>query len=328
MKGNGYGRKGFGKMKGKGKSKGYGKKGKGYGKRSWYNMDTTKRGLGDFSDGIPDASSTMRQHHSTVRSTSATSATQHHTIHTSSSEEEFLTTARTSTTATNVETATASNDKKLSFVAMFPSKTATVEETFFTVRGERRRGLIVDPGAASGLVGTETLRDIIESCVAPAGKANELKYRFEKTTPVSGISGEADHTLGEVEIPLVTGGQAIQFKGEMIGGAGSLCPALVSNPALRKLRSRIFTEFFNNGDGLLVTGPVGEEDPNDMKYFRLLLTDSGHYILPTDDASYNNKVSEESKKQVTLFCHQVEGRAAELWHEDFHYRFQRTASGR
>ena len=50
-----------------------------------------------------------------------------------------------------------------------------------------------------------------------------------------------------------------------------------------------------------------------MKYFRLLLTDSGHYILPTDDAGYNNKVSEESKKQVTLFCHQVEERSAELW---------------
>ena len=214
-----------------------------------------------------------------------------------------------------METAATSNDKKLSFVAMFPSKMANVEETFFTVRGERRRGLIVDPGAASGLVGTETLRDIIESCVAPAGKANELKYRFEKTTPVSGISGEADHTLGEVEIPLVTGGQAIQFTGEMIGGAGSLCPALVSNPALRKLRSRIFTEFFNNGDGLLVTGPLSGSDPSDMKYFRLLLTDSGHYILPTDDAAYNNKVSEESKKQVTLFCHQVEERSAELWHD-------------
>ena len=313
--GKGYGRKGFGKMKGKGKGKykGYGKKGKGFGKRSWYNMTSEKRGLGDFSDGIPDASSTMRQHHSTVRSTSATSATQRHTIHTSSSDEEFLTTTRRSSTTTNVETATAPNDKKLSFVAMFPSKMANVEETFFTVRGERRRGLIVDPGAASGLVGTETLRDIIESCVAPAGKSNELKYRFEKTTPVSGISGEADHTLGEVEIPLVTGGQAIQFTGEMIGGAGSLCPALVSNPALRKLRSRIFTEFFNNGDGLLVTGPLEGCEPYDMKYFRLLLTDSGHYILPTDDAGYNNKVSEESKKQVTLFCHQVEERSAELW---------------
>ena len=70
--GKGYGRKGFGKMKGKGKgkSKGYGKKGKGFGKGSWYNMTSEKRGLGDFSDGIPDASSTMRQHHSTVRSTS------------------------------------------------------------------------------------------------------------------------------------------------------------------------------------------------------------------------------------------------------------------
>ena len=63
MKGKGY----VGKMKGKGKgtSKGYGKKGQSFGKRSWYNMASSKRGLGGFSEGIPDASSTMNDDEAT-----------------------------------------------------------------------------------------------------------------------------------------------------------------------------------------------------------------------------------------------------------------------
>ena len=172
-KGKGYGRKGFGKFKGKGKSKGFGKRGpKGFGKLSWYNE---KRGLGDFSEGIPDSSSVIKQHHVTTQSTTTA---QHHTIY-SSSDEELLAATRTNASAVNVETTASSTmpavavaEKKLSFVALF-------HEIFFTVRGERRRGLIVDPGAASGLVGTETLRDIIESCVTPAGKNDEMKNSFE-----------------------------------------------------------------------------------------------------------------------------------------------------
>ena len=266
-RGKGFGKKGFGKRgKGKGKypSKGYGKKG--YGKKgswSWYNASPyEKKGL-DISDGIPDGSSTMRQH-----LTSSVSGAQHHTIYTSSSEEELLSATKTHHDVETHSTMTTSGDKKLSFVAMFPSRSAgpcQPEDVFFTVRGERRRGLIVDPGAASGLVGTETLRDMIQSCIAPHGKQDGIKYSFDKTTPVSGISGEADQTLGEVVLPLTTGGQAIQFKGEMIGGPGSLCPALVSNPALRKLKGKIFSDFFENGDGLLATGPYDFNELHDMK---------------------------------------------------------------
>ena len=44
--------------------------------------------------------------------------------------------------------------------------------------------------------------------------------------------------------------------------------------------------YFNNGDGVLVF-----KDPSDQKYKpqRLLLTDSGHYLLPIDN--YNSKSS-------------------------------------
>lgn len=316
-KGKGFGRKGFGKRgKGKGKypSKGYGKKG--YGKKgswSWYNASPQeKKGL-DISDGIPDGSSTMRQH-----LTSTGFGAQHQSIPTSSSEEELLLANKHHQDVEAHSTTTTPVDKKLSFVAMFPSRAAgpcEPEDVFFTVRGERRRGLIVDPGAASGLVGTETLRDMIQSCIAPHGKQDDIKYSYDKSTPVSGISGEADQTLGEVVLPLTTGGQAIQFKGEMIGGPGSLCPALVSNPALRKLKHKIFSDFFENGDGLLATGPYNFDNVNEMKFFRLLLTDSGHYILPTDEAARNNQVAEETQRRVTLFCHQVEEHCLRKWND-------------
>ena len=136
---------------------------------------------------------------------------------------------------------TTPGDKKLSFVAMFPSRAAgpcQPEDVFFTVRGERRRGLIVDPGAASGLVGTETLRDMIQSCIAPHGKQDGIKYSFDKTTPVSGISGEADQTLGEVVLPLTTGGQAIQFKGEMIWRTWFAMPSFGEQPSFEEAQRK------------------------------------------------------------------------------------------
>ena len=37
-------------------------------------------------------------------------------------------------------------------------------EVYHTIQGRRRRGLIIDPGAANGLVGSETLRDLLQHC--------------------------------------------------------------------------------------------------------------------------------------------------------------------
>ena len=154
------------------------------------------------------------------------------------------------------------------------------------MQGEKRRGLLVDPGAASGLVGSETLRDLLEVC----GK-DAVKWNREKTNNVSGISGSSESTLGEVEIGLSLDGAEGSYRADVLGGDGSLCPALLSNPALRRQKAAILSDWFSNGDGVLVI----QTEERECHFLRLLLTDSGHYLLPVDDKT---KVSQKTKEQV------------------------------
>ena len=109
----------------------------------------------------------------------------------------------------------------------------------FNVCGEQRRGLLVDPGAASGLIGSDTLKQLMDNCITPSGKQHEVSMNYDKTTPVSGISGEANQTLGEISLPLQAGGYSIADTADVIGGSGSTCPALVGNPTLRRLDASI-----------------------------------------------------------------------------------------
>lgn len=53
-----------------------------------------------------------------------------------------------------------------------------------SVKGKKRRGLLIDPGAAAGLVGSETLRDLIESCYPEDGK-NMVTWS-ESTATITG----------------------------------------------------------------------------------------------------------------------------------------------
>ncbi|OLQ01786.1 hypothetical protein AK812_SmicGene15471 [Symbiodinium microadriaticum] len=183
-------------------------------------------------------------------------------------------------------------EKKLAF--NFASSIFSTE-TYHTILGTKRRGLLVDPGAASGLVGSETLRDLLEHC--PRDKMDAVRWDHSKTTNVSGISGSADTTLGEVEVPLILAGAEATYKADVLGGEGSLCPALLSNPALRRQRAAILTNWFSNGDGAMVI-LTSEGAPH---FVRILLTDSGHYLLPTDEA---NLVDAKAQKdaQVKLSC--------------------------
>ena len=184
---------------------------------------------------------------------------------------------------------------------------------YFAVRGEKRRGLIIDPGAASGLIGCDTLKDIIEHCIQPYGKHHDIVIDKNVTSPVSGISGGSDRTLGQVTLPLTTGGCPISFTGEVIGGEGSMCPALVGNPSLRKMNSTIFTNYFANGDGLLVLDSRSEDDTK-LKMLRILLTDSGHYILPTDHNS-TARVSNETQQEVAVFWNKVADQSRQKWND-------------
>lgn len=119
--------------------------------------------------------------------------------------------------------------------------------------------------------------------------------------------------MGKVTIPLVTAGLPISFTGEIIGGEGSLCPALVGNPSLTSLRSTIFTNYFQNGDGLL-TLDSRRDDADPIRMMRILLTDSGRYILPVD-YDETGKVSATTKGAIAVFFNKVVEAASERWND-------------
>ena len=93
-------------------------------------------------------------------------------------------------------------------------------ENYRTVKGDKRRGLLVDPGAASGLIGSETLRDLLS--VLPQAKQEEVTWNHQKSHNVSGISGNPEATMGEVTIPLTLSGASGAYRADVLGG-DALC---------------------------------------------------------------------------------------------------------
>ena len=293
--------KGKGKSKGKyGKGKGKGKSKKGYGGNSWY-ASKTSRGL-NIADGIPDGS--------TKKVEASKYGAQEFQISTPPNENYMAFQKSASSSTENVAEVSEKQEKKHLTAFNFALNFYEAMD-YFMVKGEKRRGLVIDPGAASGLIGSETLRDLIDHCVTPFGKDKDVVINKDIRSPVSGISGGSDRTLGQVTVPLCTGGCPISYTGEVIGGDGSLCPALIGNPSLRKMHCAIFTEHFVNGDGLLVLNSM-QDNNEPMKMMRLLLTDSGHYILPTDHQR-TGRVSAETQSEVAIFCSRVATTSSERW---------------
>ena len=162
----------------------------------------------------------------------------------------------------------------------FVTNLHTSSSCYHTVKGHKRRGLLIDPGAAAGLVGSETLRDLLDVCYQ--GSKRSLVTWSESQATITGISGCPDKALGRVHLRLPFQGLDATYTADVIGKEGSLCPALVGNPALCAMKASLHSCWFENNDGLLVTWNTEKKEPS-MHLFRCLLTDSGHYLLPLDD---------------------------------------------
>ena len=187
-------------------------------------------------------------------------------------------------------------------------------EIFHSVRGLRRRGLTIDPGAANGLIGSETLRDLLEHCRNADRVHAGLRWNYEKNSSVTGISGSSDTTLGEVMVPLpmLRGLEDACYTADVIGGSGSLCPALIGNPSLVKMKATIATAWFDNRDGLLIIPKI--KAPGEHHTLRLLLTDSGHYLLPLDEEPDSN----QENNQAGRFLTDVARQCAHRWSDQKH----------
>ena len=201
-------------------------------------------------------------------------------------------------------------DKVLSFAVFLNGSQENA--MYHTIQGKKRRGLLIDPGAASGLIGSETLRDLVEHCIPQTDRSQNVTWS-SKTTSVAGISGESDKTLGEVCLRLNASNRNIAYKGDVLGGEGSLCPALVGNPTLRQQQAAMYADWFPNGDGLLAIHR--EELLGDDKkpiLLRLLLTDSGHYLLPVD-GNEADTVPADTMKKVSFLTREVLLLSQTMW---------------
>ncbi|CAE8598968.1 unnamed protein product, partial [Polarella glacialis] len=157
----------------------------------------------------------------------------------------------------------------------------------------KRHGLLIDPGAASGLIGSDTLKNYRDAILVPQGVDITIRPTSQN---VSGISGKPEPALSRVTMLIFPGIKDSTFTEDVIGKQGSRCPAHLPNPSMRAANMRLLTDFFDNGDGLLIV-----HDDNDRLLYRCLLTESGNYILLTDNINDANKVDARTTAQVNAF---------------------------
>ena len=120
--------------------------------------------------------------------------------------------------------------------------------------------------------------------MVPPDKIKDITWN-EASTTVTGISGQADATLTRISIPFQIGSEDAEYTADVIGGEGSNCPALLPNGSLRQLRTAVMTQWYDNGDGVMLCSLNGlrPDDPQaSLVVMKLLLAESGHYILPVN----------------------------------------------
>ena len=306
----GKGKKGFGKSRGKGKGKWTPRffKGRGKGKAKGYHGYAEKTLIHSFNENVNPRSPVKPKpkfvHFRLDQDDGAPVLELGRARHEARPE-----------TETAESDAVSAPEKRLDFT--FATCIYNSCATFHTVRGEKRRGLLVDPGAASGLVGSETLRDLMECCIDDSNR-DQVRWCHDRSNSVSGISGTPEATLGEIHLPISLAGAKGLFSADVLGGEGSLCPALLSNPALRKRRASILCDYFANGDGVLVV-PGDDHSWSDGKsswhYLRMLLTDSGHYLLPVDDQrTVSMQTQEDVSQHLALWSNEIQQRWNDVRH--------------
>ena len=140
-------------------------------------------------------------------------------------------------------------------------------------------GLLIDPGASRGLIGTDTLREIIMYVLRPYFGTHHHKHLHwtSSNNQFTGISDKTEHSIGMVTFDIgLLGIKDASFSCDVIGGNASWCPGLVPLRSLSSWGCILACGYYNNGDGILGL----RDHSKQLQAQRLLLTDSGHYLLP------------------------------------------------
>ena len=147
------------------------------------------------------------------------------------------------------------------------------------IGGKEYYGLLLDPGASRGILGTDTLQCIITFVLDPFGKTKEMRWTTSMAN-FSGIAATIQRSIAMVTLPIgLMGLQGSVFRADVLGGDASQCPGLM--PLRSLIGAGAISTFgcFSNGDGIIAfrDGKTQRMCPQ-----RLYMTDSGHYLLPID----------------------------------------------
>ena len=81
------------------------------------------------------------------------------------------------------------------------TKKDTNFDTFHFVKGNKMFGILIDPGAAKGLIGSDTLSELINNVLKPAKMDKYIKRRTSNNK-FTGISADPQQSLGMVTFPI------------------------------------------------------------------------------------------------------------------------------
>lgn len=152
--------------------------------------------------------------------------------------------------------------------------------TYHRMRGIWRDGLVVGPGANTGLICTCTLLQHVVSSIWPSGRDVSST---PSSTVFAGISGSGEPGLSQAQVPSgIAGSPQVSWTAGMLGGTGSRCPSLRPlEPVLQYHHGFIANTLPRRGSILII---VTENRSGDLVCRRCsctLSTDTGHYLLPT-----------------------------------------------
>ena len=168
-----------------------------------------------------------------------------------------------------------------------------------TIGGVQTAGLLIDPGASRGLIGYECFKVILRDILRPHHLEKEVQWK-NSSASFTGISSTTEKSKGQVTFPVGLNliGKSTFTADTITGG----CPALVPLISLRKAKSIMLCDIFPDGTGLLLLHHSSQRGPL-LAPQRLLLTDSGHYLLQIHFFRYHDK---ELMKNVGYLMKQLQ----------------------
>ena len=154
---------------------------------------------------------------------------------------------------------------------------ASQTQVYTLIGGVNHPGLLVDPGASKGLIGSDTLKYIFDTVLRPRNLLRFVEWHSSGAT-FTGISTNTEHSVGRVKFPIgLAGIPWATFGADVIGGASSWCPGLMPLKTLSAMHCILACGWHPNGDGVLGVWHSGTWKPQ-----HLYLTDTGHYMLRVD----------------------------------------------